>query len=200
MEKASPKAPTVLDPMQILLGDLYAKALLGAAPANDEAENLAVELEAIINILDQVPGAQALVEGGIMNTEQRSALVQKIFGGRVSAKIEAFLAVLDKHGRMQILRPAVRQFRKMLSSRQGKIEIIFTTAVELDEQQKQLVSDEIQKSINAQPILTTRVDEGLIGGAVLRIGDRVYDASILAQLAKMKQLLGKKRSGLKVQV
>ena len=200
MQQAVPKAATVLDPTQILLGELYAKALLDAAPSNEEAHELASELEALVGILDQIPGAQALIEGGIMNTGQRTALVQKIFSGRVSQKIEAFLSVLDRHRRMQILRSSVSQFRKMLNDRQGKIEVVFTTAVELDDQQRQLVSQEIQKSINATPILTTRVNRELIGGAVLRIGDRVYDASILAQLAKMKELLGRKRSKVKVEI
>ena len=188
---------SVLDPTELLLGKLYAQALLDSLPEDQDALEIADELEALAGVLEQVREAKDLLAGTMMNAEQRTAVVRRIFAGRVSEKLEAFLMVLDRHGRMGILRTAARSFRKLLNLREGKIDVTLTTVVELDESQKAAVRDELSSMLGGQAVLRTRLDEDLLGGAVLRIGDRVYDASIRSQLARMRERLAAGRGSVR---
>ena len=199
MESAKIRPATVMDPTELSMGELYAQSLLGTLPDNDQAEEVAQELEALVNLLNSIPDATNLLAGWSIPADQRISMVQRLFAGRVSEKIEAFLTVLNRHGRMLILSAAVRGFRKLLDRREGKIDVQLTTAAPLDDSQVSEIRRELDTSLAGKAQMRLGVDENLLGGAVVRIGDRVYDASLRAQLMKFKEVIAAKRMSVKAQ-
>ena len=198
MESAPQTRPhTVMDPTQLSVGEMYAQALLDTLPEDAGALEVAQELEALAGVLNSIPEAANLLSGWAMSTEDRSTLIQRLFAGRVTEKVEAFRSVLNRRNRMVIFPAVVRGFRKLLDRREGKIEVMLTTAVPLDEAQQARIGQEMDASLAGKAVLRLRVDENILGGAVLRIGDRVYNASLRAQLMKFKELIAARRMDVK---
>ncbi len=197
--EAAPKIrpPTVMDPAELSLGELYAQALLDTLPDNAQAAEVAQELEALGGVLNSIPEAANLLSGWAMPTEDRASLIQRLFAGRVSEKMEAFLTVLNHRNRMVIFPAVVRGFRKLLDRREGKIEVTLTTAVPLDDQQQARIGRELDVALAGKAVVRLRVDEDILGGAVLRIGDHVYNASLHAQLMRFKELVAARRMSVK---
>lgn len=193
MTQPKTRLATVMDPADLSVGELYAQALLELLPEDSAAEEIAAELEGIMKIWQEVPDAQILLTGALLNEKERSNLIHRVFSGRVSEKVEALLAALDRHGRISRLRSVVLCFRKLLNKRQGKIEVTLTTAMPLDAAHYAAIESELTSSLGAKPLLQAQVDEKLLGGAVVRIGDRVMDASILSQLQRIRQLIAARR-------
>ncbi|MFP4105668.1 MAG: ATP synthase F1 subunit delta [Phycisphaerae bacterium] len=181
------KFHTALDPEMMSLAGVYAQAALNNIPGNDAAEELAAELKALIDMLDSVDGFDMLLTRSLMNRRERMRLVERVFAGRVSEQAEALLGVLTRHDRLMLIRGVYHEFRRRLNMRQGKVEINLVTARPLDDAEQEQVRTIVAKSLGAEPILHTTVDPGLLGGLSLRIGDRVYDSSVVRRLEELKK-------------
>jgi F-type H+-transporting ATPase subunit delta len=188
-----------MDPAELSMGELYAQSLLDTLDDNGQAEEVAAELDALTVLLNSIPDSSSLLAGWSIPADQRISLVQRLFAGRVSEKVEAFLTVLNRHGRMLVLSAAVRGFRKLLDRREGKIDVRLTTATPLDDSQLSKIRQELETSLAGKAQVQLGVDENLLGGAVVRIGDRVYDASLRAELLKFKDIIAARRMNVKTQ-
>ncbi len=153
MKPSKTRPPTVMDPTEMSLAELYAQSLLDVVPDDAQAQDLALELESLSGLLESIPGATTLLAGWTLPTEQRVSLVERIFEGRVSEKVESFLAVLNRCGRMLIFPAAVRAFRKLLDTREGKIEVEVTTALPLDESQRAAIEVQLAGATAGKPIV-----------------------------------------------
>lgn len=181
------------------VGELYAQALLENTPDDTEAQQLVEELDALLAVVESVPEARHLLVGWGMSSDEREAMVDRIFSGRVSPKVESLIGVMNRRNRLSSLKAVILSMRKLLIKRQGKIEITLTTALPLDESQMQAVQQELVDALDQKAILRVAVDSDLLGGAMLRIGDRIYDGSIRAQLAKVRERLVAMRSKAKAE-
>ncbi|MCD6364443.1 MAG: ATP synthase F1 subunit delta, partial [Planctomycetes bacterium] len=123
------------------------------------------------------------------STRQRCDLVVRTFGGRVSAPSEALLAVLARRGRLDIIREVAAQLRKALDRRLGRIDVTVTTAFELTTAQRRAIARQLSKALGAEAVVSARVDPKLLGKAVVRIADKVYDASLARGLECLSQKL-----------
>lgn len=186
------RADSVMDPTTLALANVYAEAMLGATPSDEQAETVAAELEAIVGVLNEIDGFEELISPAVLSRNEMSGLISRVFAGRCSGPVEALLGVLVRRGRLHLLRRVVERFRKLLNAREGKIELVVTSAVELGPTERRMIVEELRGPLGAEPILNVRVDESLVGGVKIRIGDRVYDASIAGRLEQMKQALREK--------
>ena len=75
------------------------------------------------------------------------------------------------------------------------VEVRVTTAIPLGKAAREELTARLRKILAAEPLLFTEVDEDLIGGASMQIDDRVYDASLRAELNRMRRQLSQRISG-----
>jgi len=182
---------SVMDPVSESLAAAYADALLGQVPSDVEAEEVAAELEAVVQLLDEIDGFESLLTAALLSSAERCAVVRRIFHGRVAEPVEAVLHVMARAGRLGLLRLLRRAFRSRLYRRQGKREVTVTTAAPLDEAQRRRTIHHLAETLACQPVVTFDVDEDLIAGMSVRMGDDVYDASVRAELAGLQERLRK---------
>lgn len=185
MTPASP-LPTVLEPEHLALGRVYAHALADLVLAGpDDVQALASELTALAATLAETDGAMEMFASPHLRAQDRAQLVDRIFGGRVSEALADLLGVMARNGRMNLLPAVAQAFDHVLDERAGRVEALVTTAVPVDDEQKQSIRQQVADMLGAEPALHYAVDADLIGGMVLRVGDRVYDASVAGELKRM---------------
>ncbi len=189
MSPAAPRIDSVMDLAEAAVADVYAEALLGLIDDNDRAEETAAELARIVGLLDETPGFDGLLAGGGSPEAQPAQLVERVFAGRCSRPIEGLLAVLARKGRGVLLRQVARRFRRRLDEREGKVEVTVATAVALDAANMQALHEVLRELTGAEPLLRTRVDTALMGGVVVTIGDRRYDASVAGEIRRVRHKL-----------
>lgn len=197
MVTADDRLESVLDATSYALAGAYAEGLLGAVGEDVAAEQVAAELASLVTLLDEVPGLEDLLAGAALSRRDRCAVIERVFAGRTSEPVVGLLAVLARNGRGALLRAVARRFRQILNARQGKVEVLVTTAVALDDAQRQAVRRAVRDALQAEPVLNTKVDPALLGGVVVRVGDRVYDGSIVAELNRLcrSMLAGRPAAG-----
>lgn len=155
----------------------------------DQAEETCDELEQIVDLLDQLEGFEKILTEAIQDDHQREEFVRRVFHGRISEPTEILLKILVGSGKLPLLRGATERFRKMVDQRSGRVKVTVTTAVPLDRTRQKELKDTLREIVGSRPRVYTRVDESILGGMIVRIGDKVYDASIAAALSGFEKSL-----------
>lgn len=167
----------------------YAQSLLELANQGNRAADIGAELEGIGEILENEPVFRDyLADPGIGDAE-RTAAIEKIFRGRVSDLLYNFLGVLNNNRRLRLLGQIVSAYDDLLEAQIGNVEVDVTTAQRLSPEELEQVRGRVSETIKKNAIIHQYIDETIIGGLVIRIGDKVIDASVKQQLQSMRQQL-----------
>ena len=194
MSQRKSSRDNVMATSHLAMADVYAQALLENARDEEQAGEINEELSAIVDLMDEIEGVEELLTRAILSTSDYRELIERIFRGRVSEPTEAMLAVLARRNRLPLLRAIAAEFPKMLGEKQGKIDVTVTTTTELDDEQREKLIDDLRKTFDAEPMLTTRVDRELLGGLVVQAGELIYDASVATALKHFSRNLMEKVS------
>jgi len=189
MVRTAGEIESVMAPTTWRVADIYARALLELLEDNDEADQACSQVESVVNLLDGVELFEDLLMSSLLKTQDRLSLVERIFRGRVDERTEGFLAVLTAHDRLGILRAVARRLRELLNQRLGKLEVGVTTAFPLDESELKDVAVALKELLGIEPLIRNEVDPAVLGGMVLKVGDRVYDASLGTELTRLRNRL-----------
>ncbi len=175
--------PTVFDDEHQHVGEIYAKALIGAAKASGNADVVVQHLTSIVtDILNRSPVFESALSSPKLSSSEKMALMDKVFRGKVDPTLLNFLKVLCSRQRIGFIRGIQQAVVKMQDEAMGRLRVVVTTAVPLEEKQKTVLADTLRSRFGKDIALTSRTDPSLIGGMVIRIGDTVYDSSIHGRL------------------
>jgi F-type H+-transporting ATPase subunit delta len=155
----------------------------GAGPALDEID----EIEA--DVLKPYPRFAEILGSSRVPTAEKDRILLEIFDGRASSLVLRFLRVLNRHGRLDLLRAVQQEARSIWDRRNRRIPVKVRSAVPLDEWQLQSLSDRLARLVAGTPILNVSTDPALIGGLVVQVGDTLYDASVKSRLAQLRHRL-----------
>jgi F-type H+-transporting ATPase subunit delta len=97
--------------------------------------------------------------------------------------------VLNKKSRLDQLVGISEAYTQLLWERTGRIEVEVFSAKPLDENLAEIVRQRVGEALGKDAVLRNTVDEGLIGGLKLRVGDRMIDASVATRLSRIRESL-----------
>jgi F-type H+-transporting ATPase subunit delta len=178
---------TVFDVDAERLARVYAEAGLDAAGGIAEQESLVEELESVADVLKQDRRLAQIIASELISKDEKIAMLDRLFGAKLSTATLNLLKVMARHKRLGLIRDAAKVARKMWFDRSGRVPVQLETANELDAVLEQEILTAFARVLGSDPIVTQWVNPDLIGGFVLRVGDRVYDGSVRTRLEHMRQ-------------
>jgi F-type H+-transporting ATPase subunit delta len=165
---------------------VYAKALLGAAEAAKTTDAVLQEFDSLVDdVLDRLPKLEEVFASTFVEEDAKEAMLTKAFANRASPVFLNFLKVVARHGRLDMLRLIHLAFHEEYNKARNRVRVLVSTATPLDKDAQSRIAEEIRKRLQLQPVLDQQVHPELIGGIVLRIGDRVFDGSVATQLERL---------------
>lgn len=165
---------------------VYAQAILEAADAAKCVDTVLAELATLArDVLPKVPEARAAFASPKVPAEQKAALIDKIGKGRLAPTTVNTLHVLARHGRLGILAPIVASLEQLADERAGRQQATFTTATALSADEQTKIAAEVEKALAARLKPEFVVDPDIIGGLIVRIGDTIYDQSVVTSLTRL---------------
>ncbi len=170
------------------LARVYAQAVLGAG--GDDVGSLIEELKSLVTeVLDQFPELEQIFGSALVPQEEKLAMLDRVFGGRLSSTSLNFLKVMANHDRLGLLRHVVRSADLLWQEQNNRIPVYVESAFELDASLQQELRDTLSKALDCDPVITTAVNPELIGGFVVKVGDKVFDASTRSSLERTRQAM-----------
>jgi F-type H+-transporting ATPase subunit delta len=182
--------PITADVSAQRIARVYAEALYKAAEAKGEAKEILDELTSLVHdVFRANAGLEAYLASGAVGRDHKRDLIRKTFDGRASETLTNFLLVLNNHDRLDLLRAIQRAYKELYEERTGQIVAEVRSARPLSDEQAERLRRELRETFHREPILAARVDEDLLGGLMIRVGDWVYDATVRTQLNNFRNQL-----------
>jgi len=170
------------------IGAVYAEALLAVAEKMRATESLLDVFDALVaDVLDGFPEFEAVLNSALISVDERVGILDRVFGPRVPAVFLDFLKVVARHERLDCLRAIHRQAHVVYDRLRRRVPVTLTTAVALDNARVQQIGRQLGRLIDGEPLIEAQVNPDLIGGAMVRIGDTVFDGSLAAALENARK-------------
>lgn len=178
-----------LNEKQVAVARVYSRAMFDLAQSGDGVDALLEELEGLVQTLQQKPDLHAFFDSPLIEDRDRAEAIEKMFRGRASDLLVDSLQVLNRNDRLVYLETVVEIYRQTVQESRGSVDVHVTSAVPLSDEARQELTALAKRMFGRQPDLTETVDESLIGGLVVRVGDRKIDTSIATDLRRTRRLL-----------
>jgi F-type H+-transporting ATPase subunit delta len=170
------------------IAEVYARAFLEAAEGAGNTQAVLAEFDSLMSdVLDRYPKFEAVVCSTMISHDDIAGVLDRVLAGRASPLLLNFLKVLSRHRRLDCLRPIHRRLHALYDVLQNRVRVQLTTAEPLGAELASRIRIALRGMFAGEPVLELAVDPKLIGGAVLRLGDTVYDSSIANQLEILRQ-------------
>lgn len=168
----------------------YANALADIALEQGAADAAAKQLADFGGAYETSPELRSVLASPAIAREAKQAVVEKIAARLGASKIiRNFLFVIIDHRRTVILPEIIERFQEVIRQRQGVAAAEVRSAVELNEAQKSAMAQVLARATGGRVETTYALDPTLLGGAIVRIGDTVYDGSLRHRLNEMRAKL-----------
>ena len=176
--------------MAKLVDKTYGDALFELALEKGQTDAYLEECQGILTVLKENDELMKLFTHPKISKEEKEKVVENVFKGRVSDDITGFLVLILKKDR-QTLIPEILEYFVDRVKEYKKIGVAYvTTAVPLDEAMKKSVVEKLTATTDYVAFeMNYNVDKNIIGGMIIRIGDRVVDSSIRSKIESMAKEL-----------
>ena len=176
--------------MAKLVSKVYGDAYVSVVSEKNNLIDALEEIKSVKNILLENVEIIELLDSPKMDDEEKIDFIKGIFENHISVDSMGFLLTIIEKKRQAELLPildyVIDCIKELLLI--GKATV--TTALPLDDSKKDKIVDELLKSSHYKSLEAEYVvDESIIGGIVIRIGDRVVDSSVKTRIDKMRKML-----------
>ena len=171
----------------------YAKALLATAQEQQAVDQVADDMESVYMTLENSQELNAVLASPVISAELKADTLKAIFG-KVSPVVKIFLALVAENNRANHLDGVALKYKQLYQELQGKQEAEVTTAVPLTPALEKVVMDKIKTLTDKKVELVSTVDQDIIGGFILRLGDQQFDASVANQLQSLEHKLSNRKA------
>lgn len=169
----------------------YAKALLQISIEKDSLEQSYDDMLLVNNVCDDCKDFSLLLKSPIVKTDLKLKILNEIFDNKISEISRNFISIIANKKRESLLSDIAKSFIELYKSYNNIESATITTAVQLSDELKNNIIDYIKKYNNSKIDLHEIVDEKIIGGTIIKIGDKQLDASVSKEISELKQIFNK---------
>ena len=169
-------------------GARYAKSLIDLSTEQNALEEIKNDMVLFEQIVDDNSELEAILKNPIVPLDKKLGILKDVFSNKVHKITNSFLQLVVNKGRSAILFDTAKQFIAQYNAIKGIVTAEVTSAIALTDASKAEVISLVKKEMGANEVIVKeKVDENLIGGFILKVGDKQFDASIASGLNKLKK-------------
>jgi F-type H+-transporting ATPase subunit delta len=166
----------------------YAEAAFEVAMRDGSLERWRAELDLAAATLGDERALKVLANPAIPG-DRRATALGEMLGGRASQSVQNLIQFMLRRGRIEDVPRVAAEFRRLDDDRQGITHATATSAAPLTPDEIRALTERLEQSTGGRIALDTRVDPSLLGGLVVRVGDRLMDGSVRGRLERLRNQL-----------
>ncbi len=175
------------------LATRYAKSLIDLSVEKGQLEEVYQDIQSLDKATDN-RDLYLLLKSPIVNTSKKSAILKTLFDGKLNDITSSFINIIVNKRRESFLPDIVDSFIEQYKSRKHIASATLVTATPVNDALLEKVRAIVKAQTGEETVnLDTSVDESLIGGFILKFGDKLYDSSISHKLEKLKKGFSKNK-------
>jgi len=166
----------------------YAKSLIDLSKEQNALEDLKKDMLFFESVVDDNSQLEAILKNPIVPLDKKFGILKAIFEGRTHQITQSFFKLLVNKGRSAILFDIAKGFISQYNAEKGIVTAEVTTATTLTDANKAEIEGLVKQQLGANQVnITEKINEKLIGGFILKVGDKQFDASVAGSLNKLRK-------------
>ncbi|RYL95128.1 F0F1 ATP synthase subunit delta [Sporolactobacillus sp. THM7-4] len=172
--------------MSEIVADRYAKALFEVAEERSAIDSIETQLTAVAKTITENQELRRTLLHPQVNREEKKALVGKLFDKEAGQEVMNLLKLLIDRKRESMIDEVLEAYTKLADVKRGILDVTVTTAAPLGGPEQEDLAHRLGNALGKKLRMHVKVKKEIIGGILLKIGDRLYDGTIAGKLAGFK--------------
>lgn len=165
----------------------YATALFDLAEEQNALDDVQRDLQTITSLLEESADLVKVVRSPVISRQDQARAMNAVLEAAGAGQtVKNFVGVVAQNRRLFALPGMIRAYNELLAQHRGEVSASVTSALPLSEEQRQKLSDTLKQAVGRDVNIETSVDEGLLGGMVVRVGSRMVDYSLATKLNSLR--------------
>ena len=177
---------------EIKVASRYAKSLLDLALEQKALDEIKSDMQLFVDTLRKNTELQAVVKNPIIPLGKKNAILKALFGDKIHNTTAAFLKIVVDKGRAEIIYGVAKEFLREYNFYKNIVTAEVVSATQLSDAARTEIINKVKAVTGGEVILKESINADLIGGFILTVGDKQFDTSIAASLARVKKEFSKK--------
>ncbi|MGL4687516.1 MAG: ATP synthase F1 subunit delta [Fusobacteriaceae bacterium] len=169
------------------IGGRYAEAIYEIALEEKKVVAIYELLQEAEDLYNNNIEFKGFLQHPLVKKDDKLDIIEKIFANKEEIEKNILLYLIDR-GRMLDIKDILLEYKKMYYDANNIVDVKATFATEISEEQKLALIKKLEKTTNKKIELELVIDKTLIGGGIIKIGDKIVDGSIKAQLKDMAKV------------
>ena len=168
------------------VGRRYSKAIFEIAEEKNQVKEIYEMLNSAMVLYRTDKEFKNFILNPLIDNEQKKSVLNKIFGKDNSENLNILLYILDK-GRMNCIKYIVAEYLKIYYRKNRILDVKATFTKELTDEQKKKLINKLSQKTGKEINLEIKIDKDILGGGIIKIGDKIIDGSIRRELDNWKK-------------
>ena len=172
-----------------VIANRYAEALFQLSEEENITKEIYSELNDVVDIVKSNKELENVLKSPLISKSEKVELIEKLFSDKINKHLKNFLKILVEKGRINSLKTIETTFKQLLNDKHNIIEGTVISAVPREEKQIKELEEKLSKKYNKNVTLENKVDESILGGVLVRLGNTQIDGSVKTRLDNIKDQL-----------
>ena len=168
------------------VGRRYSKAIFDIAEEKNQVKEIYELLNSAMVLYRTDKEFKNFIRNPLISNEEKKLLLNEIFGKDNRDNLNILLYILDK-GRINCIKYIVAEYLKIYYRKNRILDVRATFTKELTDEQKKKLIDKLSQKTGKEINLEIKIDKNILGGGIIRIGDKIIDGSIRRELDNWKR-------------
>lgn len=167
----------------------YAKSLISLALEQGKLEEANTDMNTLVQTCKSSPDLQAMLNSPVIMSDKKISVLKAIFGAHLRELTMSFIVLMANKKREYLLSEIAEQFNNQYREILGIVRVEVTSAVALDDN----IRSQIRARIGGDKTIefVEKIDASLIGGFIVKVGDKQFDGSISRSISNLKKTFSK---------
>lgn len=175
--------------MAKLVSRTYSEALFEVALEENKVDLFLDEMSFVTETFKLHPEFFEFFRTPLVRVDEKKKVIEEVFGNKLSKEINNFLKIVIDKRRGHFIKQIQLEYEKIVNGHKGIISAVATTSIPLSVEDKKVLQDKLSALTGKTVKLSNDIDESVIGGVLVKIGDKVIDGTIKGRLEEMKESL-----------
>lgn len=176
----------------MIVASRYAKSLLDLSVEKNQLDSVYADMLQVKNVCDSSKEFINFLNSPIIKSDKKTATIKAVFDGKLNTITSGFFTIVATKRRESIIPEMAASFIEQYKIHKNISTVIVTSANGLDSATKQKALELVKSQITGEVELVEKTDANIIGGFILKIGDKQIDKSVARQLSNLKKELTNK--------
>ena len=164
----------------------YAEALLSLARKAGDLQAWGRQIDDVANAMERDDRLRRFLEAPQVSADEKNAVLSKAYEDRAPRLFLRYLQQLVKNRRQMLIPEIANEYRNLVDEVEGRLHAQVTLAREVDDEQRAEIARRLSHTLGKPVVPQIRINPNILGGIVVRVGDRVMDGSVRRRLSILR--------------